>query len=487
MRSAAPRHWPVSSWPLLSCLILLAAAPLHAATFLVTNEATLDAAISAATLNNDPDNFIYVTVSPLYTNGPVKLVPDVNNIAIHFNDGHRLMFRSMLTTSPRAEIIDLNPDGDVLTVNNEGGVTIQNLDFLRDITTLHGLMSMSICRNVTFERCRLGYVNASKGSAGLHLLEIQYPTNVVIRNCDFFSVFPGAFDEDIHILAMTDPDNSLLLYNNDVSGYGTIGIRSDGGMAGALLVLRNNVVENSPAIAPEPTAFSSGVPQDMRVRTSHNSVFASAGFAEALDLNAQSIAGTVGPDFLQLFPSVSVETGAFITQTWDATPGAVNATFDHLVATGSLHDPSNPGVTVLNGWPDLTDVAVIDDFDHEPRPSVGAGPHTDRGLDQVDPGSSAASVPTPGATSGLWAAPRRNPSSTLDLAIESSEGGALSVGMFDLGGRQLWSASREIADGAALIWSAPASRAAGVVFYRVRLVSRSGAVRETHGRMVLVH
>jgi hypothetical protein len=487
MRYAAPRGLRASSLPLLAGLIVLAASPLHAATFLVTDQTTLVNAITAAENNKDPDNFIYVTVTPLYTNGPIQIVPDINT-GNRFDDTHRLMFRSMVTTSPRAEIIDQAPGGEVLTLNSQAGVTIQNLDFLRDITTLSGLMSMTQCTDVTFERCRLGYVNMSIGNPGLRMLDIWYPTHVVIRNCDFFSVIPGAFDEAIHVEAMNDKSNSLFLYNNDVSGYGKIGIRSDGaGPFASLILLRNNVAENSPAIAPEPVAYSSGAVPPIRVLTSHNSAFAAAANAEVLDAGAQSIAGVSQPDFLLLSPTVLVETGSFITQTWDATPGAVNATFDHLIASGNLHDPLRPGVTVLDGAPDANDVAVVDDFDHEPRPSVGTDPHTDRGLDQVDAGNSAASVGKLATASGLWAAPLRNPSATLDLAIGCAEGGSLRVEMYDLGGRVLWSASRDLAGGAALTLRGPGSHAAGVVFYRVRLIARSGATHEASGRMVLVH
>ncbi|HTM57752.1 MAG TPA: hypothetical protein VL123_04995 [Candidatus Udaeobacter sp.] len=472
-----------SSFALLVGIALFVFVPATAKTIEVPNQQPdLQKAIDAASQSNDPENFVDLTQTPIFWNAMID-ISDPN-----LNGSHHLTIRAKPGVLARAEIINQTPNGLLLHAGTVNGVKIQDLDFLRDITNLSDLVFLNQCTDLTMERCRLGYVNASLGGATLHMMVINYPTHVVIRNCGFFSVMPAEFDEALHVLTMGDPQNSLYLYNNDFSDFGKIGIRSDGaGPDSALFVLRNNVVLNSPAISPEPIAYSSGAKSNMRVRTSFNTAFASAANAEQLDVAAQTIAGTSTGGFLLLPPSTATEDGAFISRHWDATPGALNHDFYHLDASGGLHTPvSSYGLTILNGVPTVLDEVVDTDIDNQLRPSQGSLPHTDRGSDQLDSETAAASVPRVVPTSGLWAAARRNPDREIELAYGVGASGTLVAEVFDVGGRLLWRTTREVTAGASGILQGPRVGSSGVAFYRVRLAGASAATHEVRGRITLL-
>jgi hypothetical protein len=471
----------------LCAVVLLLLAPLPARALIIevpNQQADLQKAIDAASKSVDPDNYVYLTQTPFYWNATIS-ISDPN-----LNGSHHLTIRPKpgIPTLPRVEIINQDPNSWLLSASSVTGVTIQDLDLLRDVTNLSDLVSLSMCTSLTVERCRLGYVNVSLGGSHLEMVTIVYPTHVVIRNCMFFSVMPAEFDVALHAAAMGDPMNSLYLYNNDFSDYGKVGVRSDGtGPPNALIVLRNNVAVNSAGISPEPVAYSSGAQLIMRVRTSYNTAFASAGSAEALDVGAQSIAGSSQADFLQLIPSASEENGDFVTRAWDATPGALNHDFYHLIGTAGLHSPpSRYGVTVQNGSPSPEDEAVTNDIDDQARPSLGSLPHTDRGADQLDSETAAASATAISPETRLWVAPRHNPSRAIELSFASREGGELVAEVFDAGGRLLWRSRRTVSTGGTGLLEGPAALSAGLAFYRVRLLVNSGAVSEARGRMVLL-
>ena len=469
--------------PLAAIALLIASGRAMALTIEVPNQqADLQKAIDDASKSADQENFVHLTQSPIYWNSPL-VISDPN-----LNGAHHLTIRPKPGALARAEIINQNPMGFLLTAGSVVGVTIRDLDLLRDVTNLSDLIYLNQCTDLTMERCRVGYVNASLGGANLHMAVINYPTHVVVRNCGFFSVMPGEFDEALHVMAMGDPQNSLYLYNNDFSDFGKIGIRSDGTMPdSALIVLRNNVVVNPPSISPEPVAYSSGAKANMRVRTSFNTAFASPANAEALDLDAQSIAGAGGGDFLLLSPSAAEEDGDFITRIWDATPGDLNHDFYHLVGTQNLHSPaSRYGVTILNGSPTALDEAVTTDIDDQIRPSLGTDPHTDRGADQLDAETAAASAPAASIPRGTWAGARSNPSRSIDLWYAAPEAGTLVAEAFGLDGRRLWSVSERVEAGSSGYLHGPRLGAAGIAFYRVRLVSMLGPVREARGLIVLL-
>ncbi|HET7225530.1 MAG TPA: hypothetical protein VFK69_07410, partial [Candidatus Eisenbacteria bacterium] len=383
--------------------------------------ADLQDAIDKLAASNDADNFLYISQSSFDWNTTITLA------AFQFTNGHRLLIAPEPGVGiARAQIVNADPHNAILAANQVGGVVIRDVDLLRSVTNLSELMDLSMVDDFTIERCHIGYTSASIGDPGKNMVEILYPTHLVIRNCMLFSVMPGAFADVIHASPFGDPQNSLYLYNDDISDYHEAGIRLDGsGPESSLVVMRNCVAFNSPALGTEPVAYSSGGgTHNFRVRSSHNTAFASVGHIEAIDAGGIDVAGASLPDFLQLPPTAPEEDGDVITRSWDFTPGAVNHDFYHLIATAGLHTPATRrGVTVLDGSPTPLDEAVRDDIDDQLRPSLGSDPHTDRGADQLDSETaSAAAVPAAPARA-LWAAPARNPAPGLALAWRSDAEG----------------------------------------------------------------
>lgn len=471
---------------LLCGLACAAAAPAGAMTVQVpAQDADLQHALGTLAASNDADNALYITQSPFDWNAAIKL--DSNGPK--FTPAHRLLIAPLPgMAGGRAQIVNADPSHPLLTANQVGGVVIRDLDLLRSVTNLSELMDLTMIDQFTIERCHVGYTSASIGDPSRNMVEILYPTQLVIRNCMLFSVMPGAFAQCIHASAFGDPQNSLYLYNDDVSDYHDAGIRLDGsGPESSLVVMRNCIAFNSPALGTEPVAYSCGAStHNCRVRASHNTAFASAGHIEAIEVGGIDVAAASLPDFLQLPPTALEEDGDVITRSWDFTPGAINHDFYHLIATANLHAPATRyGVTVTDGSPTPLDEAVRDDIDDQLRPSLGSDPHTDRGADQLDSETaSAAAVPATPARA-LWAAPVRNPAPGLALAWRSDAEGTLVAEAFDLAGRTLARARREVAAGASGVLALPA-RASGIAFWRVRLVRRAGGSEQASGRVALV-
>lgn len=464
--------------------LVVAASPARALEIDVpAGNADLQDAINKLAASNDADNFLYITQSPFDWNAAATLS------AFQFTDGHRLLIAPRPgMAGGRAQIVNADPSHPLLAANQVGGVVIRDLDLLRSVTNLSELMDLTMVTDFTLERCHLGYTSASIGDPTKNMVEILYPTHLVIRNCMLFSVMPGAFAQCIHASPFGDPDNSLYLYNDDVSDYHDAGIRLDGsGPESSLVVMRNCIAFNSPALGTEPVAYSSGAAtHNVRVRSSHNTAFASAGHIEAIEAGGIDVAGASLPDFLQLPPTAPEEDGDVITRAWDMAPGAVNHDFYHLIATAGLHAPATRrGVTVTDGSPTPLDEAVRDDIDDQLRPSLGSDPHTDRGADQLDSETASAASAPPARTRALWAAPVRNPAAGLALAWRSDAQGTLVIEAFDLAGRTLARARREVAAGASGVLALPV-RAGGIAFWRVRLERRGGGSEQVSGRVALV-
>ena len=467
--------------PLAAALLLIHAGARAAVFEVPAGVATIQLAIAAASVSPDADNFIYLTASPIYTADPIVIGPA-------FSSTRRLVFRPKPgPTLQRVEILNSDPGREMLTLTGCEAVTIQNLDFIRYVTNLSTLASMSTCTDVTFERCRVGLATPSLGGPGLTMVEILYPTRLVIQNCMFFSTLAGNFETDLHLAPFGDPSNALFLYNNDWSDYSKRGLRCDPSIVdSALLVVRNNVAANPPGIAPEPVAFSSGIGLNTRVLTSFNAAFASAANAEVLDPASQTISGAGAADFLQLAASAAEEDAAFVTRVWDETPGALNSSFYHLVPNGGLHFPASAyGVNLLAASPAPPDRALLDDIDDQTRPSAGSIAHTDRGADQVDP--AVASVDDgmdPGRA--LWAAPVRNPARSLELDYRCAPAGRLVCEVFDGAGRRLWREARDVGESSTGRFAPAVLEARGLVFYRLRLTAPGAATRTLAGRAVVL-
>ncbi len=428
----------------------------------------------------DVDNFVWITQTPIFQNQTMSF-------AMAFGPNRHVTVCPKPGVLGRAEIINDDPNALIVQMGTTGNVTLSALDLIRGVTNLSDLVSIGNSSDVLIERCRIGYTNVSKAGAGLDEVVISYPNHVTLRNCIVFSAMPGEFDRGIDVVQFGDPDNELYLYDNDVANYGVTGIDVQSATVdSSLLVMRNNVCVNDPNLPTEPDAYATGASTNrIRLRTSYNAAFATPGAIErfAAPLSAD-VAGASQPDFLLLDPSATTEDGAFVTRTWGAEP---NADFYELVETGGLHAmPFDYGVTIANGSPTPYDEAVTDDIDHEGRPSAGSLPHTDRGADQVDPATLAASVAPIDAFDGLTVAPLANPSPRARLAYAAREGGALVTEWFDAQGRRLEQDRRAVGAGATGVLEGPVLRTTGAMFYRVRLTTASGTLREARGRAVLV-
>jgi hypothetical protein len=325
-------------------------------------------------------------------------------------------------------------------------------------------------------------------------VRIIYPYDVVVRNCILFSYLPANFDRGVHASSFPDAANSLFLYNNDVADYRLNGVYVEDGAAanaGALILLRNNVVVNHPA-APagsEPRGFRSDVDEATVVK-SHNVVFATdeAHVEVAGVAGAKSLSGIDNPAVTQYFrlPRPDVD-ASFVTRTWVVLPAwDPNPDFFRMIDDGVLHDAdSDRGQDVGAGSPHLRDIAVRDDIERQTRPG-GSVPHTDRGADQVEPGLALAVGPRSDGGTLLWAMPRRNPGTRFELDFRAGAAGRLDLELFDTAGRRLHRGERPVQSGetGALRWANP--MAPGVVHYRLRLIPLHGAPSERTGKAMVL-
>lgn len=436
--------------------------------------ATLQAAVAAAAASPDLDNTITISVSPVVTNASV-------DFGFAFGPGRRLVVRPA-TRLARATVANGNPGVPIVSMVVAGNVTLQDLDLLRNITNNHNILEMSNCTDIVIERCRIGSNWPTPGLAGWANVTIAYPTNVTLRNNILFAHALGTFDFGIDAANFNDVANALRLYNNVVADYRVFGVRVQAGVPGSLVLLRNNVVLNHPSLAPEPVAFRTLVNVGgSTVVTSHNVVFASPGFEETGPGGNQDIAGFA--TFLLKFAPAS-SGAAFVTTAWTMAPAwDANGTFYDLLAAGTLHDDAGDyGQNVTNTLPDF---AVVDDIDREIRPG-GAGPHSDRGVDQVDPGSISDVAERAAVAPGLRASARSLADGGLAFDFASARAGRLELRLFDAAGRLLHRAERSVAAGSRGVLMGGDSRgpARGVVFFRLRLVPEDGAAEEVTGQVV---
>lgn len=431
---------------------------------------TLQSAVTDAALSAEAENVIYIRESPILVGPTIGLGAD-------FHCGHKLLVRPDpgVPTLRRATIASL---GGSLIFDLTGCrcVTFQDLDIVRHITNAFDLIQILSASDIVIERCRIGNDWTTPGAAGFAYVRIQYPNNIVIRNCLFFSGVPGDMDYGIVATNFGDPSNSLYLLNNVVADYQVTGVDITGAaLPGPLLVVQNNVVANHPALAAEPVAFTSNVNLNMTVVASHNAMFASVGFGEHV-MGAQSISGfptgtAVRLPRADLAPSF-VQFNWVVLPEWDP-----NADFYRLQPAGPLHT-SPPGVTLTT---------VVDDWEKDPRPGGVPNPHTDRGADQIEAGVATGTGDLHGQAGTLWAAPSRNPArGALGVLVRSEKAGALDFEVFDVAGRLVHRSERRVAAGwqGALEW--PGQTRSGLVFYRLRLVANDGTTAETRGRIAHV-
>ncbi|HVP38136.1 MAG TPA: right-handed parallel beta-helix repeat-containing protein [Candidatus Saccharimonadales bacterium] len=441
---------------------------------------TIQDAITAIVAQKDPVNSINLIASPVVTGTEIRL--DLN-----FNSLHRLVIRPKpgIASLPRAEILSNDTNHPILSMSSASFVTLEDLDLIRGITNNCDLVALTQSSDIVIQRCRVGSISPAGASSSWSYLQILYPTDIVVRNCIFFSTYPGALNSGITAV-YGDNTNSLRLYNNVVASHGLVGIHISSTFPGSLVLLRNNVVVNDPALLVEPYAYASEVDFHPLVISTHNVAFASAAQVEALNqMQNQSVAGNVAGGAFLAFSTARVAP-AFVTHAWSLVAGDENTDFYRPTAAGDLHDNSSKwGITVGNGTPTPQDLEVWDDVWKAFRPG-GVPAHTDRGAYQLDPGVSPVGVPGPGApAAALWAAPRRNPGTGVGLDFAAYAPGRLTFEVLDPAGRLLHREARAVGAGesGALDWSGARG---GVLFYRVRLEGPSGAASEVRGKVVVV-
>ncbi|NOT33521.1 MAG: right-handed parallel beta-helix repeat-containing protein [Candidatus Eisenbacteria bacterium] len=454
---------------LLGAFVLCGANPAAAGTYVVPSAQypSLQSAVGAAAASADAQNEIHVGGAPLFTSAVVT-------ITNAFHENHRLVIRPVPGMN-RAFIASQNGSERIFDVQGATNVRFQDLDIVRFSTNDNDLMFLDGCTDVLIERCRIGSIWTSVGSAGpWGNIVIRYPINVVIRNCMVFSHRFGNFDYGI-TASLGDDSNSLKLYNNDIADHSQYGVEISAHIPGELLVLRNNLVMNHRDAAIEPVAFHSAVGNVVTVQSSHNVAFAAAGNVETIDGDLD-ISGLGGATFKRI--SRDRVDDSFVKFDWDVLAGwnpNANRDFYRLLSDGELHDhTSDYG---------LTDAAIPDDWERQPRPTGAPTQHTDRGADQVVSNVGVESAVT--SRSGLWAAPRLNPTSAVAIRFESESPGRLELEVFDLGGRRMHRESRDVAAGASGLfeWAGPGR--GQVLQYRLRLAGSGAPVTRT-GRVVVL-
>lgn len=480
------RETLLRAWFLAAVLTSTLASESRAGTYAVpsVDYPTMEDALAALEGNVDATNTIEIVASPLFTAASLHITAAIGPGTLTIRPGPALSRAFVVSTNGTVPVFLV--DG-VLT-----GVTIADLDIIRNTTNNSDLVKVLWSHNIDIERCRIGSI-WSTGVPGWANLRIDYPFDVVVRNCIFFSHTPGIFDRGIHACSFPDPANSVFLYNNDVADYRLNGIFVDdeNGNPGALLVVRNNVVVNHPdaPAASEPRCFRTDV-NDIEVVKSGNAVFATddehaevAGIAGAISLSGlDNPPGTGYLRFVRPLIDVSVA-----TRTWDLLPAwDPNPDFFRLDHDGPLHDmPAKWGTNVANGLPHDEDVALHDDVERDWRPG-GTVLHTDRGADQIEAGlATGVNDLVPDAPRILWAAPERNPARSPAVRFRTAQSGTIDVEVFDVAGRSVFQARRTVSAGESALVGWPVSLS-GVFHYRVALRSDSGAAQEVRGKLVIL-
>jgi hypothetical protein len=465
-RAGSPAWWMVP--------LLFAGAEARAADFDVPGtHATLQLAVAAAAASPDVDNTITLSVSPLTTGASV-------DIGAAFGPTRHLLIRPA-PALPRASLVNTTPGVTIVSLASAANVTIQDLDILRNITNNEDIVTIDVCEDIVLERCRIGSNWSTGGTPGWACVRLTYPTNVLLRNNICFARVPGTFDYGIHAGSFNDPANALRLYNNLVSDYRVYGIRIEGAVAGALILLRNNVAVNYTNLNPEPIAYRSDVLiGGPTVVSSHNSSFATAGFIQSIAVGSQGIAGPPA-DFVSLTKGDAV--AAYSTRLWTAAPPwDANANLYRIVAGGALHDDAGDfGITVATAF---DDIAVTDDIEKQFRPG-GTPPHTDRGPDQLEIASTSATDERPEPDDALTASARWTAGGRLAVDFHARVAGRLELVIVDVAGRKRQTDGREVSENARgrFSWDASPAALTGPLFYRLLLYGVDGSVSLASGRI----
>lgn len=443
---------------------------------------TLQDAVDEAAGNGDALNTIYL-------NGVISLSATVHLLGADFGADRMLIFRPVPSQS-RATI-EMSSSFDIAFVLNLcHNITFRDLDILRTGTNGTDLIFMDLAENIIFERCRMGSVS-SPGALGTNVMSVAYPKEIVVRNCIFFSAIPGVYYSCLYANNFQDDENSLFLYNNvfaDHYAYGVYVTDLGGGEAGALVLLRNNVVVNTPAL--EPTAYYSMVGAPVIIVTSHNVAFASAAHVEEIAVGCESISGETlaGGEFLRydrdFVDDVFVEFSWIVAPPWDPNPDFFRLSDN---ASNPMHDDiSDFGLTVTtNGLPHARDKAVLNDIEQDGRPG-GVPLHTDRGADQLEPGICSATVSPHKDVSRLWASPRANPGADPAVLYRTGAPGRLLFEVFDAAGRKIASQRRTVAEGESGLLTWRQRTKSGVLFYRLVLRGEDGRESELAGKIVVL-
>jgi hypothetical protein len=358
-------------------LLLAAAFPTAAAEFIVGpgHYETLQAAVDAAADpgNLDEQNFIHIREPALFTSARVRVGPE-------FSQSRQLVIRPdpSVPDLPRVTVVSQNGFEEILLLDGAGHVKVQDLDLIRHTTNAENLMEILNSTEIIVERCRIGsdWTTASLGNWSN--LVIGGPRHVVVRNCICFARLPGTLARGIVVSAGSAQSHSTLLYDNLVADHVVQGIEI-AAHGDAFVLLRNNIVFNHISLSPEPTAYHSAVAQDVTLVASHNTALAGTDNVELVDGGAQSIAGAA--NFLRFERHEHIQT--FREFEWKTDQGwNQNRNLFRLIFGGLLHNvEADAGVTVTDGAPHLNDVAVLDDWELDPRPT-GQPPRSDRGPDQ---------------------------------------------------------------------------------------------------------
>ncbi|MFN0149971.1 MAG: hypothetical protein ACKVU1_04555 [bacterium] len=470
----------------LTLLLAMAPAITHGAEYDVPGGfATLQLAVNAAAGSGDVENFINVGAAVHLTAGDV-ILPVAFDVTRHLTirpDPDAAFTRAVIACS--------NGFVPIFRFQGAGYVTIQDLDLVRNATNANDLIQMMYPGTgndyITIERCRIGSIWTTSGSPGWSYVRIWQPKQIILRNNIFFAYTAGTFDYGIRVENFAFPDNSILLYNNDVADHKLFGISISNDEPGSLVLLRNNVVTNHLSLVAEPFAYQSDVSAGVTVETSHNTAFAGGPFIEQ-QLDAQSILSAGAASFILLPRAIAA--ACFADVSWNlAPPWDPNVNFFRLVDGGALHDAAaDEGATIEDGAPSAFDIAVSDDWELDPRPS-GTPTHFDRGADQIAESTTGTPLGAADATSEastLWARPASNPARTVGVQFRASESGEVRFEVFDAAGRRLHDLTRAAnADELSrLEWDARG--ASGVHYYRVTLTPNQRPAAVSSGKITLV-
>lgn len=438
------------------------------------------AAVEAVAEDPEAEHHININVPVIATIGEIVLDHDLGPT-------RRLTIRPGPALE-RATILSLNGTQPIIRITDASNVTIQDLDILRNTTNAADLIAATygpLAGNMdnTIERCRVGSVWTVPGAAGRVYVRLTKPIRFLIRNCIFFSYYPGTFDVGIYAFGFTEPDDSLLLYNNVVADYKVYGINIEDGAGGSTLVLRNNVVLNRDNPA-EPWAYRSNVAAAVNVVSSHNVAFASPALVEQV-FGAKVIAAPLA--FLRFNRDQGDD--AFGQIVWVLDPEfdnpEDNVNLFRLTIGGVLHDDdADRGLTILaDGAPHPADRAVIDDWEKDLRPS-GEPAHTDRGADQADPALALAApvVSSPGVS---WLTAERNPAQSVAVLYRAPTAGRLTFDVLDVLGRRLHRSEAFVGEGQTGRMAWPGRPAPGVYWVRAQLTPDSGSPERVTTRVVV--